>query len=88
MFFIERFIIVVTICSFLVTIGLIFYNLTKRKETQEQVEAALKVNHAKDLEDLLIVHDKDLDKGTKQKLRARIDDLVIEEDERDLCKLL
>lgn len=82
--FIERFIIVVIACSFLVTVGLIIFNFLKRKQALQLLTVALKVNTVKELENLLIVYDKNLDNNIKQKVRARIDDLVIEEDEREL----
>lgn len=84
MIFIERFLILILGCMFLGTSILIAYTILKKskakQEAQEQLAHALVRSYKKELENLLIIYDKVFDEDTKEKIRIRIDDIIIEED--------
>jgi len=94
MILIEIIFSLVLLCSFIGTITLIAFasskNYKAKQLSTEALEKALVSNSKKNLEDVLIIHDKHLDKSVKQKIRARIDDMIIEDDESsqlENCKL-
>lgn len=87
MFFIERFIILICACTFIGTAILVAYKLLQTSSAKQRAQAALEkalASHSKrQLEDILIAHDSSLDKETKEKLRIRIDEMIIDEDDND-----
>lgn len=90
MLFIERFIILICAGTFIVTTVLVMYKLFQVSDTKQRAQAALEKalssNSKKQLENVLIAYDSSLDKNTKEKLRIRIDDMIIEEDENNIQK--
>lgn len=85
MLFIERFIILICAGTFVVTTILVMYKLFQAADAKQRAQAALEKalssNSKKQLENVLIAYDSSLDKNTKEKLRIRIDEMIIEEDD-------
>lgn len=85
MIFIERLIILILLCAFISTLVLFIFSLIQntqaRKAASLAIEKALQSNSKKNLEDVLILHNKSLDKDTKEKLQQRIADIVLDEEE-------
>jgi glycerol dehydrogenase-like iron-containing ADH family enzyme len=83
MIFIERIFILVLLCSFIGTLtfaALASLKANKAKQlSSDALQKALESNSKKKLENVLIVYDKQLDKSVKQKVHARIDDMIIED---------
>lgn len=88
MLFIERFIILICAVTFLVTSILVVYKLLQssdaKQKAQVALEKALASNSKKQMENVLIAFDSSLDTHTKEKLRIKIDDMIIEEDDNNI----
>ncbi len=85
MILIEIIFSLVLLCSFIGTITLIAFASSKNYKAKQlsaiALEKALESSSKKKLENVLIVYDKQLDESVKQKVHARIDDMIIEGDE-------
>lgn len=86
MLFIEEVILLFLFFAFIATLSLTLFGMIKSHQTKQKVKQELKEalssNSKKRLEDILILHDKDLDKDTKEKIRIKIDDFLITEDDK------
>lgn len=87
MLFIEEVILLFLFLSFIGTSALILSAMIRshqaKQKAKQELKDALFSNSKKRLEDVLILYDKELDKETKEKIRIKIDDYLLEEDDEE-----